>query len=195
MKKGLILLLILALVGLGGWYYMAEEEPNGETEEVEEEVEENENEEVVEDEETEDEEIDAEENQEQEEEEASEEDVYEQAETVVPMSDRNVTMDEDFREMFEDIFEQDLKLTKSDEITALRYVAPRVINDEDVTAIRDLIEEDDNYTIEGFDSEGSRYEINVSTTVNGQEYNNNVYLNFYTDQEGERAQVIEIKIL
>ncbi len=123
-----------------------------------------------------------------------EENPYDLAEEIIPMDDRNVAMDENFSSVLEKVFEKDPKLVESGEILALAYVVGRVITADDVTKIRGLLEEE-GYELVGTDIEEDKYELNLSAEILGQKYDGNIYVVFWTAEEGENAQKIEVRIL
>ena len=123
-----------------------------------------------------------------------EEDPYVLAEEIVPIDDRNIAMDEDFRSALEEIFEKEPKLVNAGEILALSYVVDRTITGDDVTEMKALLEER-GYGLVGTKIEEDRYELNVSAEILDQYYNGNIYVMFFTAQEGEHAQNIDVKIL
>jgi len=170
MKKVLIFVLVLILL-VGLWWFLAQDEhedPDPEN-----------GDEVVE---------------------IDEDNPYYQAEEVAAIGSRNEALDEDFRLVLSQIFEEEPKLVESGEITALSYVVDRPITSEDVTDIKELLE------IEGYEtvatsSEDDEYELDISLTEELLEdkYDGdpggNMYVVFWTTEEGEDAQKIEVKFL
>ena len=195
---GVILTVILFLLaGAFGCGNGEEEAINGEVEEAngEEEVEEveevNGEEEVDEVEET---------NGEEEEADLEEDDPYEEAVEIEPMQERNVVLDEDFRSVLVNIFEEEPKLVSAGDITALVYIVDRVITSDDVKEIRDLLEEKGYETV-GTKIDEHRYELNISIAeeLMEEKYDGdpggNMYVKMWTAEEGEDAQMIMITFL
>ncbi len=173
-KKITIIVLLIIVLLVGGWYFFYEyEQEDPVEEETEEEV------------------------AEKEEDVEEKDDPYEVAEEVAPMSDRNVAMDKDLREIFEEVFGEDPKLTESGEILALSYVVNRNITSDDVSEVKDMLEdaEHGDYEVVGTESQENEYELNLSAEIEGEEYNNNIYIRLFTDEEGEKSQRIEVRFL
>ncbi len=184
-KLAIVIVIIVVLLLAGGWWYFYGQEDLVE-EEREEEV----------DEETEEE---RDEETEEERDEAREDDPYHQAETVVPVSDRNMLMDEDLRSIFEEVFGEAPKLTNTaEEGLVLSYVVNRNITPDDVIEVREMLEDRGHhgeYEVVGTDSQENEYELNLAAEIAGEEYGGNIYALFYTDEEGENSQRIEISFL
>ncbi len=138
--------------------------------------------------------------EEEEESENDEDDHYETAEEVVPMSDRNVALDEDLSSMLEEIFEEEAKLVQTGEIDALAYVVDRVITPDDVSEMKDLLEENGYETV-GTQAKENFYDLNLSVSEDvleeryDGEMGGNMYLQMWTAEEGEDAQKIVVKFL
>lgn len=177
-----LLAVVLILVGVSGCGNGEEVEVNGEKEEVE-----------VNDKE---EEVDNEEGIA----EIDEVNPYDEAEKTVPMDDRNIVMDEDFRSVLNEIFEKEPKLVSTGNILALSYVVDRVITTDDVTKIKELLEEKGYETI-GTSTGGNEYEFGISVSEENLEekYEGNVggsmYVVIWTAEEGENAQRIKVRLL
>ncbi len=170
MKKILIFVLVLILL-VGLWWFLVQdeyEEPDPEN-----------GDEVVE---------------------IDEDNPYHQAEEITPIGSRNEVMDEDFRLVLNEIFEEEPKLVKSGEITALSYIVDRPITPEDVTDIKELLEVE-GYETAATSSEDDEYELDISLTEELLEdkydgdLGGNMYVVFWTTEEGEDAQKIEVKLL
>ncbi|MGM0482552.1 MAG: hypothetical protein ACQEP6_01655 [Patescibacteria group bacterium] len=180
MKKVIVIIAVIIILAVAAWlfFYSNEEAPDQEQEpNEEEEVAQNENEE---------EDNDAEGDE--------EDNPYDTAETVEPMAERNVVMDEDIREVLGEVFEKEPKLVESGDILILSYVVDRTITSDDVTEIKDLLQEKD-YELEGTDARENEYDLNFSAEILDQEYNGNIYVLVHTAEEGENAQKIEVRIL
>lgn len=182
MKKTFIILVIIIILVVLGWYLFSfqAEEPQTEIED--------ESEDVINDE--------AEDTEEEETEELSrQEEIYNLAEEVIPMGEPNTSFYEDLEAVWNKIFEKELKVVATGNIHILEYVAPRVITADDVDQATTLIDELENYTVEGVSAEGERYELQLSAEVAGEKYQGNVYIKFSTSEEGEEAQSIIVSIL
>ncbi|MGM0439149.1 MAG: hypothetical protein ACQEP3_01790 [Patescibacteria group bacterium] len=180
MKKTIIFIVIIILLGVG-WFFLQDEveEPAAENgEEVEEEVEESEEEM---DEET--------------------EDPYTEAEIIDPIDDRNLTMHEDLSTVLEEVFEQEAKLIDSGDVTVLTYVVNREITSDDAGEISDLLAEK-GYETERTDSKDGFYDLDISITDEVLEekydgdFGGNPYIQVWTTERGEEnAQMIIVKAL
>ena len=187
----LVVILILGL-GVFGCGNGEEEVVNGEEEEVEEaEVNGEEEEDKGKEEAMEDEEGTAE---------TDEVNPYDEAEKIVPMDDRNIVMDEDFRSVFDEVFENEPKLVSTGDITALSYVVDRVITTDDVSKIKDHLEEKGYETV-GTRTEAKEYEFDISIAedILEEKYDGdpggNMYVVIWTAEEGENAQRIVVRLL
>ena len=171
MKKTLVFIIIIILA-LGLWWFF--------TEDVEEELDLENDEEVLMEEE--------------------EDNVYQQVEEVTPVSQQNEVMDEDFRFVLSEIFEEEPKLVESEEITVLSYVVNRTITPEDVIDVRDLLETEGYETVATTSGE-IEHELDISITeeVLEERYDGdiggNMYVRFWIAEEGEDAQRIEVVLL
>lgn len=137
---------------------------------------------------------------EEEEEELAEENPYHEAEAIVPIEDRIVTMDEDFRSVLEEIFTNEPKLVSTSGAQPLEYVVDRVITTDDVSQIKDLLAEK-GYETDGTRAEGNEYELDIfiPEEVLAEKYEGdaggNMYVVFWTAEEGEEAQKIYVRTL
>ncbi len=133
----------------------------------------------------------------EEEEERIDENPYEVAEIVVPTQERNEVMHQTFEEVLSEVFEKEPKLTRltsSGDILALSYLVDRVITPDDVSQIRDLLQEE-GYELEGTDTSEEAYDLNFSAEILDQEYRGNIYVLIHTAEEGEKRQKVEVRIL
>ncbi len=133
-------------------------------------------------------------------EEVDEDNPYEEAEEIVPMEDRIITMDEEFSSVLEEVFEKEPKLVSTGDIQPLDYVVNRVITTDDVTKIKDLLEEKGYETVDS-SIEGNEYEFDISITeeILEEKYEGdvggNMYVVIWTAEEGENAQKIYVRTL
>ncbi len=188
MKKLISILGLIVILAVAAWLIFPSEEETPDQESAQEEVaqneggDENQNEEKTQEEDGES------------EEDKKKDNPYAAAKTVDPIQDRNVKMDEDFREILGEVFEKEPKLVESGNILILSYVVDRTITSEDVTEIKDRLQEKD-YELEGTESKENEYDLNFSAEILDQEYNGNIYVLVHTTEEGENAQKIEVRIL
>jgi len=133
-------------------------------------------------------------------EEIDEDNPYEEAEEIVPMEDRIITMDEEFSSVLKEVFEKEPKLVSTGDIQPLDYVVNRVITTDDVTKIKDLLEEKGYETVDS-SIEGNEYEFDISITeeILEEKYEGdvggNMYVVIWTAEEGENAQKIYVRTL
>ncbi len=135
-----------------------------------------------------------------EEEEIDEDNPYDEAEEIVPMEDRIIAMDEDFRAVLEEIFAKEPKLVSTSEFQPVNYVVDRVITDDDVSKIKALLEEKGYETVKTSAEENEyEFDISISEETLEEKYEGNVGGNMYvvvsTAEEGEEAQRIYVKTL
>jgi len=123
----------------------------------------------------------------------SEADPYKTAEEVSPERELQVTLDEDFRMIFEEVFGKEPKLTSVGEVNILSYVTNRTINVEDINKAGNILQEEE-YKIIGRTFSDNEEGIRLSAEINGEEYDN-IYILFFTHKEGVWAQRIEVSLL
>lgn len=139
-------------------------------------------------------------NGEDDDEQVDEENPYDDAEKIVPVSDRIIAMDEDFRSVLKEIFEEEPKLVSTSEFNPLVYVVDRVITPDDVSEIKELLG-NNGYETAGTEAEENRYELDISISgeVMEEKYEGdvggNMYVEIWTAEEGEKAQKIYVKTL
>lgn len=132
--------------------------------------------------------------------EIEEDNPYDEAEEIAPMEDRTITMDEEFKSVLEEVFEKEPKLVSTSGIEPLNYVVDRVITTDDVSKIKDLLEEKGYETVDTR-AEGNEYEfdISISEEVLEEKYDGdvggNMYVVIWTAEEGEEAQKIYVRTL
>lgn len=177
--KSAIIVIIILLLAVGGWYFYSQQE--GEDMNGEEEIEE----------------LDATEEREDEE----EENPYTQAETIIPIDDRNVVMHEDLGSVLEEVFEEEAKLIDSGDITVLAYIVNREITSDDATEIKDLLGEK-GYVTERTNTKDGFYDLDISITEEvleekyGGDFGGNPYIQVWTNERGEEnAQMVIVKAL
>ena len=177
--KNAIVVIIILLLAAGGWYFYSQQE--GEDMNGEEEIEEGEiNEEEV------GEEI---------------KNPYTEAETIIPIDDRNVVIHEDLSSVLEEVFEEEAKLVDSGNITVLTYVVNREITSDDAIEIKDLLAEK-GYGTERASTKDGFYDLDISITEEVLEekydgdFGGNPYIQVWTNERGEEnAQMVIVKAL
>jgi len=175
--KNAVIVIVILLLAVGGWYLYSQQEEGEPEEEIEE--------------------LDTTEEREDKE----DENPYTEAETIIPIDDRNVVMHEDLGSVLEEVFEEEAKLIDSGDITVLAYVVNREITSDDATEIKDLLAEK-GYETERTSTKDGFYDLDVSITeevledkYNG-DFGGNPYIQVWTNERGEEnAQMVIVKAL
>lgn len=117
---------------------------------------------------------------------------YDIAEEIVPVADANIALDEDFRDVLGETFEEKPKLITSGESPVLTYIVNRVITSDDVNKIRELLEKKD-YEMIGTDIEGDLYRLVFRSELIEEEFWGDIAVQLWTTEEGENAQKVILR--